>query len=189
MMGIRYALMFPDNVERLVLVNPLGLEDWQQRGVPYLGQSEALEAERKTTFASIKEYQQKFYYAGEWKPEYDRWVDLLAGMYSGPGREAIARTRARIAEMIYTQPVVHELEQVRVPTLLMIGQRDRTAPGANRAPPEIATALGDYPALGREAARRIPKAKLIEFPNLGHAPQIQAPDEFHRQLLLGLSEH
>jgi hypothetical protein len=29
--------------------------------------------------------------------------------------------------------------------------------------------------LGRAAAKRIPDAKLIEFPDLGHAPQIQAP--------------
>jgi pimeloyl-ACP methyl ester carboxylesterase len=188
MTAIRYALMFPADIERLVLVNPIGLEDWQALGVPYTDQNEALEVEKKTTFESIKQYEQKFYYAGQWKPEYDRWVDMLDGMYSGPGREAVTHTQARIAEMIYTQPVVHELERVQVPTLLLIGQLDRTAPGANRAPAEVAKRLGNYPELGRDAARRIPSAKLVEFPDLGHAPQIQAPNEFHEQLLLGLKE-
>lgn len=58
----------------------------------------------------------------------------------------------------------------------------------NRAPPDVAKTLGSYPELGREAARRIPNARLIEFPQLGHARQIQAPDEFHDALLRALAE-
>lgn len=186
MTAMRYALMFPDAVEQLVLVNPIGLEDWQAAGVPFIDLDKALEIEKATTFDSIKRYEQRFYYGGQWRPDYDRWVEMIAGMYRGPGAERIAQVQARIAEMAFTQPVVHELERIRVPTLLMIGQLDRTAPGANRAPAELAKELGNYPELGRTAARRIPKAALIEFSELGHAPQIQAPDQFHEALLKGL---
>jgi hypothetical protein len=90
--------------------------------------------------------------------------------------------------MAFTQPVVHEFERVRTPTNLMIGQLDRTALGANRASPEVAKKLGNYPELGREAARRIPNAALIEFPQLGQAPQIQAPEEFHTAFLRVLTQ-
>jgi pimeloyl-ACP methyl ester carboxylesterase len=186
MTGIRYALMFPDAVEQLVLVNPIGLEDWQAEGVPFIDLDKGLEIEKATTFDSIKQYQQRFYYAGRWKPEYDRWVAMSAGMYRGPGAERVALVQARIAEMAFIQPVVHEFERLRAPTLLMIGQLDRTALGANRAPPDVAKRLGNYPELGRAAARRIPGAKLVEFPDLGHAPQISAPDRFHEALLKGL---
>jgi pimeloyl-ACP methyl ester carboxylesterase len=96
--------------------------------------------------------------------------------------------QARVFDMAFTQPVVHEFERIRSPTTLMIGQLDRTALAANRAPPDVAKKLGNYPELGREAARRIPNAGLIEFPQLGHAPQIQAPDEFHAALLRALAE-
>jgi len=170
----------------MVLVNPIGLEDWQAAGVPFIDLDKALEIEKATTFDSIKRYEQRFYYAGQWRPEYDRWVEMIAGMYRGLGAERIAQVQARIAEMAFIQPVVHELERIRAPTLLMVGQLDRTAPGANRAPPELAKELGNYPELGRAAARRIPKAELIEFPEIGHAPQIQAPDQFHDALLKGL---
>src|SRR5579863_7531114 len=34
MLAARYALMFPREVEQLVLVNPIGLEDWKALGVP-----------------------------------------------------------------------------------------------------------------------------------------------------------
>jgi pimeloyl-ACP methyl ester carboxylesterase len=186
MTAMRYALMFPEALERMVLVNPIGLEDWQAAGVRFIDLDKALEIEKATTFDSIKRYEQRFYYAGQWRPEYDRWVEMIAGMYRGPGAERVAQVQARIAEMAFIQPVVHELERIRVPTLLMIGQLDRTAPGANRAPPELAKELGNYPELGRAAARRIPKAELIEFPELGHAPQIQAPDQFHEVLLKSL---
>jgi pimeloyl-ACP methyl ester carboxylesterase len=187
MLAMRYALMFPDAVEQLVLVDPLGLEDWQAQGVPFIPLDQSYQAEMRTSFDSIKQYQQTFYYAGEWKPEYDRWVDMLGGMYAGPGTDIVAWSRARVAEMIFNEPVVYELEHIRPPTVLMIGQKDRTAPGATRAPSEVASKLGNYPVLGRAAAKRIPHATLVEFPELGHAPQIQAPARFHDALLEGLA--
>lgn len=188
MLATRYALQYPDAVERLVLVNPIGLEDWQAEGVPYASIDTMAESERKTTFDSIKAYQLKFYYDGQWAPRYDRWVEMLAGMYAGPDREIVAWNQAQTSEMVFTQPVVHEFPALRVPTLLMIGGKDRTAPGANRAAPEVAARLGDYPALGRKAAEAIPEATLVEFPELGHSPQVEAPARFHEALLreLGL---
>ncbi|MGA2795745.1 MAG: alpha/beta fold hydrolase, partial [Roseiarcus sp.] len=37
MLGIRYALMYPEQVRQLVLVDPIGLEDWKAEGVPSIG--------------------------------------------------------------------------------------------------------------------------------------------------------
>ena len=186
MMTMRYAVMFPDAVEQIVLVNPIGLEDWQAEGVSFIDIDEGLKVEKATTFESIKQYEQMFYYAGQWQPEYDRWVEMAAGLWTGPGADVVTKVQARVAEMIFLNPVVHELERIKAPALLMIGQLDRTAIAGNRAPPDVAKRLGNYPELGRSAAKRIPNAKLIEFPELGHAPQIQAPDQFHEALLKAL---
>ncbi len=186
MMTMRYAIMYPDALEQIVLVNPIGLEDWQAAGVPFIDIDEGVKVEKATTFESIKQYEQKFYYAGHWKPEYDRWVEMAAGLWTGPGADVVTKVQARVAEMLFLNPVVHELERIKAPALLMIGQLDRTAIGGNRAPPDVAKRLGNYPELGRAAAKRIPNAKLIEFPDLGHAPQIQAPGQFHEALLKAL---
>lgn len=186
MLAARYALDFPQATERLVLVNPIGLEDWKAKGVPYATIDRLLESERKTSFDSIKAYQLKFYYSGVWRPDYDRWVQMAAGMYAGPGRDAVALASARTSDMIFTQPVVYEFPRIAVPTTLMIGQKDRTAPGANRAAPEVAKTLGDYPALGEAAAKAIPGAALVAFPELGHSPQVEAPAEFESALLKAL---
>lgn len=186
MLAARYALMYPAATERLVMVNPLGLEDWKAKGVPYAAIDRLNETELKTTFDSVKAYQLKFYYSGKWRPDYDRWVEMNAGMYAGAGRDRVAWIGALTHEMIYAQPVVYEFPVLKVPTTLMIGQADRTAPGANRAPPEIAGTLGDYPALGRAAAAAIPGAELVEFPGLGHSPHVEAPQEFEAALLKAL---
>ena len=186
MLAARYALSYPGSTETLVMVNPLGLEDWKAAGVPYATIDRLNETELKTTFDTVKSYQLKFYYDGQWKPEYDRWVEMNAGMYQGPGRARVAWIGALTHEMIYTQPVVYEFPKIAVPTVLMIGQTDRTAPGANRAAPEAAKRLGDYPALGRSAAAAIPGAKLIEFPGRGHAPQVEVPEEFEAKLLAAI---
>lgn len=188
MLAARYALSYPASTEKLVLVNPIGLEDWRAKGVPYATIDQLFEGERKTTFDSIKAYQQRYYYNGAWKAEYDRWVTMLAGMYAGPGGRIVAWNQAQTSDMVFTQPVVHEFGNLKVPTLLLIGGKDRTAPGANRAPKEIAERLGNYPELGRLAARTIPRAKLVEFPELGHSPQVEAPDRFHAALLKGLAD-
>jgi pimeloyl-ACP methyl ester carboxylesterase len=187
MLAARYTLMYPDAVEQLVLVNPIGLEDWQAKGVPYAKVDVAFEGEKKTTAESIKNYQLKFYYDGKWKPEYDRWVNMAAGLYNGPGGETVAWNQALTSDMVFTQPVVHEFPRIKAETLLIIGGKDRTAPGANRAPAELRDSLGNYPELGKQTAKAIPNAELVELPDLGHSPQVEAPGEFHAALLKGIA--
>jgi pimeloyl-ACP methyl ester carboxylesterase len=188
MIAARYALTYPAEVEKLVMVNPLGLEDWRAEGAPPVTLDQAFQGELKTSAGSIKAYQLKYYYGGKWLPRYDPWVSMIAGMYAGPGKRALAWDQALTSEMIYTQPVVHEFPRIRVPTLLLIGGRDRTAPGAARAAPEVQARLGDYPTLARRAAAAIPDATLVLFPELGHAPQMEAPEEFYAALLRGLAQ-
>ncbi|OCX20219.1 alpha/beta hydrolase [Stutzerimonas xanthomarina] len=188
MLASRFALSYAQNVEQLVLVNPIGLEDWQAEGVPYATIDQLYANELKTDFEKIKAYQQKFYYNGRWKPEYDRWVNMLAGMYAGDGKEIVALNQAQTSEMLFTQPVIHEFGQLKMPTLLLIGGKDRTAPGANRAPEQVAQRLGNYPELGRKAEQAIPGATLVPFPELGHSPQVEAPEVFHEALLRGLKQ-
>ena len=186
MLAARYALSFPDATEKLVMVNPLGLEDWKAKGVPYATIDQLYQQELKTSFDSIKGYQLKFYYNGQWKPEYDRWVAMAAGLYGGPGKEIVARNQAQASDMIYTQPVLYEFGAIRVPTLLFVGMTDKTAPGANRAAPEVAKTLGNYAELGKQTVKAIPGARLIEFEKLGHSPQVEAPEEFHKALMEAL---
>lgn len=186
MLAVRYALMFPQKVSRLVLVNPIGLEDWKALGVPYRTVDQWNERELKLSASSVRTYEQSTYYAGRWKPDYDRWVDMLAGLNQGPGKKLVAWNSALIYDMIFTQPVIHEFALLKVPTVLMIGDADTTAIGSDIAPPEVKAKVGHYDVLGKQAAAMIPDSRLILFPGMGHAPQMEDPAGFNQKLVEAL---
>ncbi|HEX3603299.1 MAG TPA: alpha/beta hydrolase [Steroidobacteraceae bacterium] len=188
MIAIRYALMYPSETAQLVLVDPIGLEDWKAKGVPAISVDDWYARELKTSAEGIRRYEQQTYYAGHWSPDYEIWVQMLAGLNRGPGKELVAWNSALIYDMIYTQPVYYEFENVAVPTLFIVGDKDNTAIGKDFAPPAVRAALGDYPQLAKRAVERIRGAKLVEFSALGHAPQIQDPAAFHKALLAGLAQ-
>ncbi|MCW2272254.1 Haloalkane dehalogenase [compost metagenome] len=183
MLATRYALLYPQQVERLALVNPIGLEDWKALGVPYRTVDQWHERELKLDAEGVRNYERKTYYAGRWKPAYERWVQMLAGLNQGPGHKAVAWNSALIYDMIFTQPVVYEFKHLQMPTLLLIGDADTTAIGSDVAPPEVKARLGHYQTLGKEVSKLIPQGELVEFPGLGHAPQIEEPERFHQALL------
>ena len=187
MLAIRYALMYPRSTTQLLLVNPIGLEDWKAAGVPWRSVDDWYERQLQTSYEGIRRYQMEVYYGGTWQPAFERWARMLAGMYEGPGRQAVAWDQALTDDMVYNQPVVYELSRVAVPTTLFIGLEDRTAIGRDAAPPAIRAKLGNYPVLGRRAAAAIPGAKLVEFADLGHSPQVQDPARFHAALLDALA--
>ena len=74
-------------VEQLVLVDPIGLEDWKAQGRALAERGCLVSAAncRRRPTASVN-YEHTTYYAGTWEPAYERWVQMLAGMYRGPGR-------------------------------------------------------------------------------------------------------
>jgi pimeloyl-ACP methyl ester carboxylesterase len=183
MLATRFALMYPTNTTQLILTNPIGLEDWKALGVPYLSIDEIYKQERSSTYASIRGYEQATYYVGQWKPEYDVWVYMLLNIYQGSEGADFAYVGALITDAVYTQPIVYEFPLLKMPTLLLIGGKDNTAIGKQWAPPSVVPLLGHYDVLGQQIASVIPNATLIPFPDLGHAPQISAPDRFHTALL------
>jgi pimeloyl-ACP methyl ester carboxylesterase len=187
MLATRYALLYPSSIEKLVLVNPIGLEDWKSKGVPYQSVDAWYAAELQNSAEKIRSYQKATYYADTWKPEYDVWVEMLAGMYRGPGKQRVAWDSALTYDMIYTQPVIYELEKLAMPVLLLIGKKDNTAIGKALAPEAVRKTLGQYAQLAPAAAARIPQAQLVMFADLGHAPQMQDPERFQRALLAGIA--
>ena len=49
MLAFRYALMYPQDMTGLIVLNPIGLEDWKAKGVPLVGVDQLYERERKTS--------------------------------------------------------------------------------------------------------------------------------------------
>ncbi|WP_439583315.1 alpha/beta fold hydrolase [Dyadobacter bucti] len=181
MVATRFTLMYPATVEKLILENPIGLEDYKLK-VPYQSVDKWYQSELKSDFNSIKNYQLTNYYDGKWKEGYTRWVNLLAGWTLNKDYPKVAWNSALTYDMIYTQPVCYEFEKINVPTLLIIGQRDRSAVGKNLAPEDVRKTLGNYPELGKQTKARIKNSQLVELDNIGHLPHIEDFDRFFQSL-------
>jgi pimeloyl-ACP methyl ester carboxylesterase len=180
MLAARFTLMYTDAVDKLVLENPIGLEDYR-RFVPWAS-LETMEAdELKATAESYKRYQQTYY--KEWKSEYQQYVDAQAADLKLPNFKRAARANAMASRMIYEQPVVYELENIAVPTLLIIGQDDRTIVGKNRLPKDVVERYGNYPMLGKIALDRIEGSKLMELEGVGHMPHVQVTERFNTAVI------
>lgn len=181
MLGVRFTVMYPETVEKLVLENPIGLEDYRKL-VPYISLQQQYAAELSQSYEKMRDYQ-KTYYPGAWKPEYEVYVKDQASVLGTGEYPRDAWSSALTYQMIYEQPVVYELGEIKRPTLLIIGQDDRTVVGKNRLPKELQPVAGQYPELGRKAHEAIKGATLVEVPGCGHIPHIQKPEEFRGALV------
>ncbi len=179
--------MYPETAKKLILENPIGLEDWKLV-VPYMPITWWYENELKSNYDAIRKYQLESYYDGKWKPEYDEWVNIQAGTTLGKDYPLIAWNAALTYDMIFTQPVCYEFGKITSPTLLIIGTRDRTALGKPLAPKEIQSTMGDYKKLGKATKNKIPNAQIVEIENVGHLPHIEAFNRFITPLIKFLKE-
>jgi pimeloyl-ACP methyl ester carboxylesterase len=178
MLGIRFARLYPGRTEALVLEDPIGLEDYALSEPP----------------APLEQlYQQELNMSLE---QYRNVVQSYFVTYPKDKAEAFVEPRMRVSLsgdyprwslcaalttlMIYQQPVCYELSEIKVPTLLIVGQEDHTAPGRDRAPIDLRRNLGNIPELAKKASETIPGARLIELPNVGHIPHLEAPGAFYQ---------
>lgn len=182
MLATRFALMYPEQVKKLILVNPIGLEDWKTM-VPYKNVNELYQNELKNNEEKIRDYQKVSYFDGKWKPEYEKGIEIAVGWTLHKEYPRIAWNAALTSDMVFTQPVVYEFKNLKMPTLLLIGTRDRTAIGKAWASPEVKETLGRYDKLGKEVIKMIPQGTLVELQGIGHMPQVESYDSYWQNVL------
>jgi len=185
MLATRFALDYPYKVTRLVLADAIGLEDWRGKGVPYRGVDKWFSDELNNTYEQILKLHQNYYV--EWKDEYRTWADVQYGMAKSANGDQYALVSALTYDMILTQPVVYEFSHLNVPTLVIVGKEDKTKI-VQGATPQVASKLGNYTELGKETARAIPGAKLVEYDHCGHLPFYEREQDFYKDVLSFLSD-
>jgi len=166
--AIELALERPGLVGRLVLVAP-GLPGWEWSEETRAGWREEAEALDRGDIDEAVEANVRL------------WVD---GLYRLPS-EVDPAVRALAAEMIRRSfelqlpyldvaderelepPAFARLEDVRCPTLVLVGELD----------------VPDMRALAENVVTRIPGARLELIADAAHLPSLERPDEFNRLLL------
>ena len=181
-----FGLMYPETIDKLILVDPIGLEDYSAEGVPYVSIDSNDASEALSNFSSVKAYEEHYYYVDKWEPAYNVWVTMFVNILFGSQRQNFLLCQARVVDLVLTNPIAQYFKDLTTHTLLMIGDKDKTAIGSQWAPPAVAAKLGQFDVLGPERCSEIADCTLVQFPNLGHAPQISNPTAFHEKLLAWL---
>jgi len=180
MLATRFALMYPEMVSHLILENPVGLEDYRPI-VPYASVEQLYQAELNASEEGIRNYYKSYF--ANWKPEYEEYANVAVRWKASGEYPRLVLSSALTYQMIYEQPVCYEFANIKARTLLVIGQADRTVAGKARVKKELLASVGQYPELGRRTAKLISGSTLVELPNVGHIPHLEATERFHEALL------
>jgi len=174
MLAVYFARDYPETTAVLALENPIGLEDYRGAIPP-----QPIEALVKTEMSQTPESYRAFmaaFFVG-WPATAQQYVDIFSGVLQSAEYPRWARASALTYDMIFNEPIRHEYRLLKMPVLLTIGQNDRSVFFRRYASPEAIKPLGNWPELGRQAAKDIPDAKLVEIDHAGHLPHIEQPEQ------------
>src|SRR6185503_2533003 len=176
MFGVRIARAYPDRVVHLVLTAPIGLEDYRLY-VPPTPTEKILENEDKLTADGYRK-QLETNYALKLPPEQvTPFIDARFNIKGSAEYPRWLRAFVSSAQMIYREPVAHEIPLITQPTLFIMGADDHNAPGRANAPEalrpnhnaELATAL----------AAKMQNGRAEVIPDTGHLVFLEAPAKYN----------
>jgi pimeloyl-ACP methyl ester carboxylesterase len=187
MLGVRIARAFPDRVNHLLLAAPIGLEDYRMY-VPPTPTEKILENEDKLTAEGYRK-QLENNYSPEIPP--DQITPFIDARFNIKGSAEYPRwLRAFVssAQMIYREPVVHEIPLITEPTLFIMGADDHNAPGKPNAPEGLRPKMGQNADLAKALAAKMPNARTEVIANAGHLVFLDAPAKFNELMLAFLAK-
>jgi pimeloyl-ACP methyl ester carboxylesterase len=183
MVAVRIARAYPDRITHLVLTAPIGLEDYRQY-VPPTPTEKIIETEDKLTPEAYRKQLQVNYALKLPPDQVTPFIDTRFNIKESAEYPRWLRAYANSAQMIYREPVVHEIPLVSQPTLFIMGADDHNAPGRANAPEALRSKMGQNAALAQSLAAEMPNAHAEVIPNAGHLVFLDAPAKYN-ELMLG----
>lgn len=183
MLAVRIARAYPDRVAHLLLTAPIGLEDYRLY-VPPTPTEKILEAEDRQTAEGYRKQLENSY---SLKLPPDQVTPFVDSRFNIKGSSEYPRWLHAFvcsAQMIYREPVVHEIPLITQPTLFIMGADDHNAPGRPSAPEALRSKMGQNAELARALAARMPDARAEVIPDTGHLAFLEARARFD-ELMLG----
>jgi pimeloyl-ACP methyl ester carboxylesterase len=187
MLGVRIARAYPDRVAHLVLTAPIGLEDYRLY-VPPTPTEKIIETEDKLTAEGYRK-QLQTNYAIKLPPDaITPFIDARFNIKGSPDYPRWLRAFVSSGQMIYREPVAHEIPLITEPTLFIMGADDHNAPGRPNAPEALRAKMGQNAELAKALAAKMPNARAEVIPDTGHLVFLEAPDKY-RELVLRFLGH
>ena len=181
MLAVRIAAAFPNSVDKLILEDPIGLVDYR-RFIPPQTNETLVAAEQRMTTQSYRAFLRNLMPAlppAKLEPFVEwRMRVALSGEY-----DRFCKASALVYQMIYREPVRDEYGDIHAPTLMIVGEKDASAPLRNYGSPDKIAAMPSIPKAAPAAVKDLRDGRLITIPDVGHVPHLEAPDAFRSAML------
>ena len=180
MAAARFATQNPEMTQRVVLYNPIGVNDARVgRRAPDV--NETYKQTLNASYASIKGV--LFRYVGHnpaaWNAQFESYARIRYAATLGSEWPRYAMAQALITQMLYVDQVVDDWARIQVPTLAFGGAEDLLAGSA-----------AVFQERMKFIAATVPNGngRLLLLPGLGHVPHLEAPERTLPPLIAFLKE-
>jgi pimeloyl-ACP methyl ester carboxylesterase len=182
MLGVRIARAFPERIAHLLLAAPIGLEDYRLY-VPPTPTEKILEAEDKLTAEDYRKQLETNYSLKLPPDQVTPFIDARFNIKGSAEYPRWLRAFVSSAQMIYREPVAHEIPLITQPTLFIMGADDHNAPGKANAPEALRPKMGQNAELAKALAAKMREARAEVLPTTGHLVFLEAPAKFNELML------
>lgn len=182
MLSVRFARMYPELVDQIVLVAPIGLEDYRLY-VPSIPADRLAELENQVTPESYLNQLIKGYSLTLSKQALAPYVEARTNVKGSAEYPRWLRAFVNSAQMIWREPVVYEIPLLTHNVLFVMGENDHLAPGRDFAPEELRAKMGQNARLAQDLAAKMKQARVEVFEGMGHLPHLEAPERFNELVL------
>jgi pimeloyl-ACP methyl ester carboxylesterase len=187
MLAVRFTRNYPQKVDRLVLEAPIGLEDYRFYVLP-IDTRHLIEREHNLSAADYRQQLMTNYSISLPPQAIEPFVEIRERVKQSGEYDRWLRSFVNSYQMIYREPVVHEIPLIAQETLFIMGANDHNAPGRAFAPPEARAKMGQNAELAKELASRMRAARVSVVTGVGHLVHLEAEGQFNDLLLRFLGE-
>jgi pimeloyl-ACP methyl ester carboxylesterase len=177
MLAARFATQYPAITERVVIYNPIGLDDPRQER-PWGSIDEAYKRNLAQSYQGIYAgiYRYFSHDPKSWKPEFEKYVRIRYAWTLSGDWPRYAMVQSLIQQITYLDPVVYDWAHIKAPTLAFGGAEDNPRPAFKDRMKFIADSVPNG------------KGRLHLIPGLGHVPHFEAPEKTYPPLIAFLKE-
>jgi pimeloyl-ACP methyl ester carboxylesterase len=169
MLAARIATQYPKVVERLVIYNPIGLND-DRFARPMAAIEESYQQTLKADYQSIRTGLSRYvaHNPKAWNADFETYTRIRYSWTLSADWPRLAMVQALIGQMLYADPVVYDWAHIQAPTLAFGGAEDMLLGPSARFQERM-----------QFLAKSIPNGngRVLLLPGLGHVPHLEAPDK------------
>lgn len=171
--SITTALLYPDIVDRLILVAPAGFEPFHKGQKAWFRQVMTLDGVKLTSTEAIQNNLASNFF--RLPADADFMVTDRIRMRSASDFAAYCYAVVQSVQGMVDNPVIDYLEDIQVPTLILFGENDNLIPNRFLNP-------GPTRDIAQEGARRIANSHLVMVPRTGHFMMFEQAEVFNREV-------